>query len=239
MQLAIDTSTHNVSTALSSNGEISAKYKWDTRMNHTVELLPNILRLIEQSASSINSIDGLAVAIGPGNFNGLRVGISVAKGLSLSLNIPIVGIGTLTAEAFAHSNSPLPICPIISASRHEIAAALYQIQEGKWLQLTKEHITTVTKLLSETPEDTIFCGEITPSVETELKNAFGEKASISHLTDQMCRANLIAQLGWRRLSKGDLDNPTSLQPLYLRRPPITKPKASKHVLTSQNIPKRD
>jgi tRNA threonylcarbamoyladenosine biosynthesis protein TsaB len=157
----------------------------------------------------------------------------------MSLNIPIVGIGTLTAEAFAHSPSPLPICPLHNAGRREIAAALYQIRKGKWLQLTGEHITTVEKLLSETPEDAIFCGEITPAVETELKSALGEKASISHLTDQMCRASLVAQLGWMHLSRDDFDNPASLQPLYLRRPPITKPKASKHVLISQNISRRD
>ena len=229
MQLTIDTSTQNVSIAISNDGEVLAEHKWHSHMNHTVEVLPNIIQLLQENNGDIHSIDSIAIARGPGSFNGLRVGMSMAKGLSLSLNIPLVGISTLMAEAFAHANSPLPLCPIHNAGREEIATALYQMQEGVWQQLTEEHITTIEKLHSETPEETIFCGEFNLTIEAELKKEFGEQVLISHIQDQMCRASLIAKLGWQRLNKGDYDNPTTLQPLYLRRPPITKPKTNNRI----------
>jgi tRNA threonylcarbamoyladenosine biosynthesis protein TsaB len=235
MQLAIDTSTQSVSIALSSGGEVLAEHKWHSRKNHTVELLPNIVRFLDQNTADLHSIDGIAVAKGPGSFNGLRVGISIAKGLSISLGLPLLGISTLEAEAFAHADSPLPLCPIHNAGRQEIATARYQMRAGIWYRLTEEHITTVKKLCSKTERDTIFCGEISPSIEAELKRELGEQVSISHIIDRICRASLVAKLGWQRLSKGDSDDLVSLQPLYLRRPPITKPKQEKHIFILQDM----
>ena len=229
MQLAIDTSTQSVGIALSSGDEILAEHKWHSKKNHTVELLPNLIRLLRQNNTDLHSIGGIAVARGPGSFNGLRVGISIAKGLSISLGLPLVGISTLEAEAFAHADSHLPLCPIHDAGRQEIATARYQMREGIWHRLTEEHITTVKKLCSETERGTIFCGAISPSIEADLKRGLGEQVSISHIIDRICRASLVAKLGWQRLNKGDSDDPVSLQPLYLRRPPITKPKGDKHV----------
>lgn len=162
MQLAIDTSTQSVGITLSRAGEILAENTWRSQESHTIELLPNLIRLLRQNNASLRSIDGVAVARGPGSFNGLRVGISTAKGLSIALDVPLVGVSTLAAEAFAHGDSPLPLCPIHNAGRQEVAAALYQMQEGIWHQLTKEHITTVEKLCSEIETETLFCGEISP-----------------------------------------------------------------------------
>jgi tRNA threonylcarbamoyl adenosine modification protein YeaZ len=164
------------------------------------------------------------VARGPGSFNGLRVGVSTAKGLAFSLGIPIVGISTLEVEAYQHAETGLPICPIFNVGRGEIATALYQKKYNKWLKLATEHITTVAALCSQIATRTIFCGEFTPLITAQLKRQLKPRAVIPPPATRLRRAGFLAELGQQQLEAGNYDNPATLQPLYLRRPPITKSK---------------
>jgi len=224
MLLAIDTSTDTASLALVQDNQVLAELTWRCGQNHTVELLPQLVHLLNQAKLSLKSLSGVIVAKGPGSFNGLRVGISTAKGLAFSLGIPIVGIGTLEIEAYQHAETGLPICPIFNAGRGEIATAIYQKKYNKWCQLANEQITTVEDLCSRITTKTIFCGEFMPFIATQLRGQLRQRAIIPPLATRLRRAGFLAELGQQRLEAGNYDNPATLQPLYLRRPPITKPK---------------
>ena len=223
MELAIDTSTDFASIALSHEGETMAELTWHSEQNHTVELVPNIVHLLNQTKLNPQSLGAIFVAKGPGSFNGLRVGMSTAKGLAFALNIPLVGIGTLEVEAYPFAFTRLPLCPIHNAGRGEIATALYQ-QNDDWRCLAEEYITTVDVLCQQIDRKTLFCGEIPPSVIQQLQQRLSKQAIIPDPAARLRHASHLAALGWRRLSKGDQDNPASLQPLYLRQPPITQRK---------------
>ncbi len=224
MQLAIDTSTEIASIALSQKGEVIAELTWRCGQQHTVELLPNLVHLLQQAKASLNSIDGIVVAKGPGSFNGIRVGMSTAKGLAFSLGVPLVGVSTLEVEASPYASTGLPLCPIQNAGRGEVAAALYQLKDGEWCQLVKEHITTIEVLCSQINTRTLFCGELSPEMETQLKSFLAGQVVIPKAVTRLRRASYLAELGWQRLERGDFDAPATLQPLYLRRPAITLPK---------------
>jgi len=234
MELAIDTSTDIASIALSSAGEVQAELTWLSGQNHTVELIPNLLHLLHQSKIELGGevgsarrakIDAIIVAKGPGSFNGLRVGVATAKGLAFALDIPLVGIGTLEVEAFPYAETGLPICPVQNAGRDEIATALYQLQDRKWRKLIAEHITTVADLCPKMAQRTIFCGRFSLDTARQIERELGQQAIITR--DAVRRAGFLAKLGWRRLESGDHDHPTTIQPLYLRRPAITTPKVGK------------
>lgn len=222
MILAIDTSTDNASLALVQEGRVLAEANWRCEQNHTVELLPHLARLLEEARADIRAISAVVVARGPGSFNGLRAGISTAKGLAFSLGVPIIGISSLEVVAYEHAGSSLPVCPIFNAGRGEIAAAIYQMKDNKWRQLVAEHITTLDALCSGIAARTIFCGELAPQVADELKKKLKERAVIAATVPS--RARLLAELGKRRLDAGDFDHPATLQPLYLRRPAVTRAK---------------
>jgi tRNA threonylcarbamoyl adenosine modification protein YeaZ len=224
MQLAIDTSTDIASLALVQDGEVLAELTWRCGQNHTAQLLSHLAHLLNKTEVNLQSISYIIVARGPGSFNGLRVGISTAKGLAFSLGIPIVGISTLEADAYQHAEIGLPICPILNAGREEIATAIYQKKQNKWRQLLSEHITTVDTLCSQIATKTIFCGELTPFIATELRKQLKQRVIIPPPATRLRRASFLAELGQKRLEAGDYDNPATLQPLYLRRPPITKPR---------------
>ena len=225
MELAIDTSTEIASIALSHHGEVEAEMTWPSGQNHSVELVPNILHLLQQAKKSLNQIDAIIVAKGPGSFNGLRVGVGTAKGLAFASGIPLVGIGTLEVVAFQHALTGLPICPLQDAARSELATALYQLREGEWRQLIAEHITTVDELWPKIADRTLFCGRIPLHVAQELQERLGERALI--LASTLRRAGYLAELGWHRLDKGEIDHPATLQPLYLRRPAVTTKRKTK------------
>jgi tRNA threonylcarbamoyladenosine biosynthesis protein TsaB len=223
MELAIDTSTDSCSIGLSQQGETIAELTWRSGQSHTVELAPNIVSLLNHNETSPQSLTAVFVAKGPGSFNGLRVGISTAKGLALALNIPLVGVSTLEIEAYPFAFTKLPICPIHNAGRGEIATALYQQTDG-WRCLAEEHITNVDALCQQIKRKTLFCGEIPHLAIEQLQQKLDTRAIIPDAAARLRHATFLTALGWPRLNRGDIDNPATLQPLYLRQPPITQRK---------------
>ncbi len=205
MKLTIDTSTDTASLALVRGSEVIAESTWQCGPNHTTQLLPHLAQLLSQTGSTLQSISGIIVARGPGSYNGLRVGIS-----------------SLEVEAYPHAETALAVCPVFNAGREEIATATYQMKDNEWGRLVAEHITTVEALCSQITAKTIFCGEFIASIAGQLRERLKQKAVIPPATPR--RASFLAELGLKQLEAGNYDNPTTLQPLYLRQPPITQPK---------------
>jgi tRNA threonylcarbamoyl adenosine modification protein YeaZ len=224
MLLAIDTSTDTASLALVQDENVLAELTWHSGQNHTTQLLPNLNYLFDLTGMTAKSLTSIVVAQGPGSFNGLRVGISTAKGLAFSLGIPIVGVNSLEVAAYQYADTDLPVCAIFNAGRNEVAAAVYQKKDGNWQQLVKEHLTTIEQLCTMINEKTLFCGDYMSSIAVQITALLKQKAVIPPLTVNLRRASFLAELGRQRLNAGNMDNPATLQPIYLRHPPITKAK---------------
>lgn len=220
--LAIDTATEVASVALYDGKKGPwAESTWHTSMNHTVELMPTIVLMLERQGITVEQLDGLAVALGPGSFTGLRIGLSVAKGLCLSLGIPIVGIPTLDIVAYAHYGQGLPICAIIQAGRGRICVAFYERLGADWQRLTDYHLATVEELSAQVEVPTVFCGEIEASLSEALQARMGARAVIASSASSVRRAGYLAELGWQRLQSGERDDLTTLEPLYLHHSSIS------------------
>lgn len=227
MELAIDTSTAHASIALSHHGELKAEVYWHAGQNHTVELVPHLIHLLDQNDTDIRRIEALMVAKGPGSFNGLRVGLATAKGLAFTLGIPLVCIGTLEAIAYAHASAGLPIRPILQAGRGEIATAVFNKNDGQWTKSFAEYVTTIDDLCSTVKEQNVFCGEIKPEQLAQLQKKL-EDIVVFKESSPFSRASYLAELGWCRIKAGDFDDPSTIQPFYLKKPSITKPRRRKH-----------
>ncbi len=215
--LAIDTSTAYAGVAFLKHGKLMAEHIWEAGRNHTIQLLPALNSLLGHSGITLNDVGAIAVAQGPGSFNGLRVGIATAKGLAYSLQVPIVAISTLEVEAYQQLPSDLPICAMHDAGRKEIAAALFQSINGSWERRLPEHITKVEDLLAELKDRTLFCGEVPEWARPIITETLGDRAVLSEGVGAVRRVGVLADLGWRRLTSGREDDLMTLQPLYLRR----------------------
>ncbi len=224
MYLALDTSTAQVGVALIDRQGLIAEDTWQCIQNHSIELLPHVAALLKKAALEVKDLTGIIVARGPGGFNGLRVGMGTAKGLAFSLNIPIIGIGTLSAAAFQYSAAGLPVCAVLPAGRSEVAWALYRELNGKWLNMIPETISAPGDIYPYINSPTIFAGEPGEALLTEIRARLSELfAPVTQ--PPKTRVHALAHLGEMRFANGESDDAASLQPLYLRRPPITQPKS--------------
>ena len=221
MQLAIDTATDLASVALVDGQRLLFELTWRCEQNHSRELLPSLNNLFRQHGLKWETVSGIIAALGPGSYNGLRVGVSTAKGLAFSLGVPVVGISSLEVAAYQHAATGLPVCAVFNAGREEVAAAIYQKKRGRWQQLVAEHITTFDALCTRITGRTVFAGDFAGALADLLKQRLGRKAVIPPVAGLVRRAAFLAELGQARLAGGG-DDLATLQPLYLRRPAITR-----------------
>ena len=220
MLLAIDTSTRYAGVALAEDGRVVSSRSWWSAVNHTAELMPAVSQLLGAVGAAVNDLEGIAVALGPGGFSALRVGMSVAKGLALASGKPLVGIGTLDAEAQPYWQTGLPVCALLDAGRSEVSSAHFDT-DG---QRTREDlICTPEELLPQIAGTNLFCGEAVPARAALIREHLGQRAVV---VDHSPAARLwaLAGLGNRRLEAGDTDDVGTLQPYYLRMPTIGGPK---------------
>ena len=224
MLLSLDTSTRYASVALSNEECVIASQAWYSLYNHTSELMPSVVNILGRGGVTSLQLDGVAVALGPGGFSALRVGVSAAKGLALVAKKPIIGVGTLDMEAYAYLNSGVNVCALLEAGREECATALF---DGTGMRMRQDRVCTVDQLLVELEKATdfltVFCGEGVMRWRQRITAAFGIKALVVQSTPAN-RVWALAQIAQERLSKGDTDDLATLQPEYMRMPSIGVPK---------------
>jgi len=157
------------------------------------------------------------VTRGPGSFTGLRVGMAVAKGLALAQRIPIIGVPTLDVVVEAQGQDTRPLCAVLQAGRQRICVAIYRWRDGKWRVRQAPYLTTWQKLAEEITLPTLFCGEVDP-LGVERLDDLGDMAILLPAAARLRRAGYLAQIAWRRLKRGETDDPATLVPLYLQHP---------------------
>lgn len=226
MLLAIDTSTRYAGVALlSQGGQLVQLVHWRSQQNHSVELLPTIEATLQREGASIRDITAVATALGPGSFSALRVGLSVAKGLAWANDLPLVGATTLEAEAFSYSAAGMSVCAALVAGRGEVAWALFRRVDGILHQAGVESLSTPEELLQYLPSPTLLCGEALEQYGKALAEAAPPGIQVAHPYLPGQRVAALAYLGYARVQAGQVQDPATLQPLYLRRPTISEPKA--------------
>ena len=221
MLLAIDAATRMPGLALYDGECVVAEETWRSANGHTVELVPGLVHMLERQKVSPSELRGIAVALGPGSFTGLRIGLSVAKGLALTLAIPLIGIPTLDILVYAQARRPGPVCAVLQAGRGRVCAAFYRWRKGQWQRQGDYRLTTFDELCADIETQTFFCGEIDAQVTELLRERLGERAVVASPASSLRRAGYLAELGWQRLERGEVDDPATLAPIYLRYPPIS------------------
>jgi tRNA threonylcarbamoyladenosine biosynthesis protein TsaB len=190
---------------------------WRTRDNHTVELMPYVVRACEQQGLQPSALTALGVAIGPGSFTGLRVGLSIAKGLALAMDLPILGVPTLDASAYPHSREIVPVRSVLPAGRGRWCSALYQRVDDRWQRTSEYVLMSDDAMVGSLQEPTLICGEINDALTKLLRESAPTLAVIVSPALAQRRAGFLAEMAWQRFVKGEQDDPASLHPIYLQR----------------------
>src|SRR5512133_427535 len=174
MLLAIDTSTAQIGIGLYDGVQVTAESIWYSHQHHTVELAPAVADLMRRAGVRMADVEAIGVAIGPGSFTALRVGMAFVKGLALYRKLPLIGIPTLDITAAGQPASKLPLAAILQAGRGRIAAAWYKQAEDKpageaaWASQGAAQITTADALADSIERPTLVAGELTAAERQRL-----------------------------------------------------------------------
>jgi tRNA threonylcarbamoyladenosine biosynthesis protein TsaB len=224
MVLAVETATSVCSAAIVADGRIVAERSINEHSVHTERLMGLIDEAVAASGSSLDQLGGLAVSIGPGSFTGLRIGLSIVKGLSYALGKPIAAVPSLEALAETLVASDVVsdgdcILPLIDARRDEVYAQLFRCEGNAVAAILEPRDIRVTSLASMIGADhTIVTGNGRDKFrEALLHNQTGaEDVRFAPDDKALCNASSVGRIGERMLRAGTMSDPVTLEPLYIK-----------------------
>lgn len=213
MLLAMDTSTAQTGLALYDGVQVIAERMWWVRGHHSRELAPALADMLEQSGVSAEALRAIGVAIGPGSFTSLRVGLAFAKGLALARGLALIGIPTLDVSAAAITQAERTLVAVLQAGRGRLAVGWYRPDSGGWRAVSPARVMTAEALLAALGEEVILCGELTAAE----RERFARVPGIQLASPAQCvrRPSVLAELAWARWQSGRVDSAATLAPIYL------------------------
>ena len=217
--LAIDTSSEQAGVAVSDRLRL-AEVTWPAGREQTVSVLGATDHVLSLLHLSISDVQAVAVAIGPGTFTGLRVGMSLAKGLVLGLGVPLIGVSTLDAAAFPFRGIGRPVLAAVAAGRGRLVWAAYGAGPTGWVRTAEVCNGTAEELAEQADRlgpGALVTGELTPEQEALIQARPGlplppRAARIRHPA-------ALAEIAWARFAAGDADDPVDLEPVYVHSAP--------------------
>lgn len=204
MLLAIDTATHIMSLALHDGLNLLAEQTWYTDNNHTAELAPAIWALLERCDTHIDDLTALAVSTGPGSYTGLRIGVSLAKGIAAVRGLPLVGVSTLDTIATAQpSYQGHALVTVVDAGRGRIIAATYRWRKGVWGHRGEPQLMDWPTLIESIDGPAYVAGDVDADGAAALEAAQSREIPIKLVpaAHRLRRAGFLAQEALARLQE--------------------------------------
>ena len=215
MLLAIDTATYRASVALHDGRVLRGEFTWESRNRHTVTLLPRIVRLLSDHSLDARDLTAIGICIGPGSYTGVRIGVSVAKGLASARKLPLIGVSTLDVLVAGYPRDPRPLLALFAAGRRKVGYARYRWQDDRWRSQTGVQVETWSELASAITSPSIVLGEIGEEGWEILRSMY-DKVEVPAPAQHLRRAGYLADIAWQRLRNNQIDAPSALLPLYAR-----------------------
>ncbi len=216
--LNIETATEVCSVCFAKDGEAIAIRESFEGKTHAKLLTVFIEKLLAENNLEVSDFDAIAVSMGPGSYTGLRIGVSVAKGLAYAANLPLIAVNTLQSIALGISNRKEQkikdnawICPMIDARRMEVYTAFFNAKNETELDISAEIIDENSYLDILNKRQVVFCGN----------GASKCKSSITHknalfIDDIECNARFMTPLAEHAFLKADFVDLAYFEPFYLK-----------------------
>lgn len=209
--LAIDTSTEYLGIALFDGKKMLGRVHKKAGIEHSRILVPSIAALLKKCCLRTQDIGCFCVSAGPGSFTGLRIGVSVLKGLAYALKKPIVAVPTLDVIAQNAIKKRGIICTVLDARKSKVYACIYRSNGKALKRLSAYMLLGPDSLLSRARKfkDVVFLGDAVK------KNLLNLPAEIQTIERWHPLPNELARLGWEKLKKRQFVTAEKLEPMYL------------------------
>ena len=212
--LAFESTAKAASAALVRDGKLVSQYSQCSGLTHSRTLLPMGEDMLKNAELTLGDVDLIAVAHGPGSFTGVRIGVSMVKGLAWAADKPCVGVSTLEAMAWHGLAAGGLICPVMDARRSQVYNALFRMEDGRPVRLTEDRPIALTELAEELRayKERVFLVGDGAELSFRTLSALG-------LPCGLAPENLRMQSGWG-VAMAAMDkepgSADSLLPVYLR-----------------------
>lgn len=214
--LGLDTSTSCGSVGLFENGEIICDYLLSIPVTHSQRILAAIELVLKEACCSIEQIDAWAIALGPGSFTGLRIGVSTIKGLAFATGKPVTGVSTLDVLASQIPPTPYLICPVLDARKQEVYAAFYRFDKNLMSRVSDYQAIKPEDLVKTIKEKTIFLGDGAKNYKEFLLNSLSSLVLFPPAPFHLPHGSTVAKLGFEQLQKGESLDLSAFGPMYVR-----------------------
>jgi len=213
--LAIDASTRNTGIAVYDGAQVRYECAWHSEQFHSVELAPAIQLGLRRAGLTAKHLKVLAIAIGPGSYTGLRIGLALAKGMAFARNLAMVAVPTLDVLAHGQPMQELPMAAVLQAGRARLGVGWYHTKEGVWHASAPPELMTAAQLADRIQRPTYICGELSEADRSVLGRKY-KNAILASPAWCLRRPAILAELGWARWQAGELADPAGLSPQYLQ-----------------------
>jgi len=210
--LAIDTSTEQAGLGLT-DGQRTVESSWWAGRNQTVSVLAQIDRLVELAGTTARDVAAIAVATGPGMFNGLRVGVSVAKGLHLGTGAGLIGVSTFEVTAEPFRGLGFQLIAVIEAGRGRLVWQL----DGEPGNPVNGTVAELADVLRQHTGRVLVAGDLSADHAQLLTSVPG--AVIPAPFARIRRPAVLAGIGWARFRARAFDDPEALAAVYVHSVP--------------------
>ena len=215
--LGVDTATSRGSLALCGGGRVLASEGLAERARHANDLLDRIERLLAGAGSASRDLEGIGVAVGPGSFTGVRVGMATCKGIAYGLGIGLCGVSTLEALALATLASgepgPASLCAVLEAGRGEVYAALFAGRPGEAVRRSPDRSWRPADLALQLPDEVVLVGD-GASTTLDAVRAAGRRCRLIERSPPLAEAIALRAAGVIPVGEGYAV--ASLRPNYIR-----------------------
>lgn len=211
--LAMDTSSVNATVAVGDENRILGEFTIAGDRAHSQIIMPMLQELLSRCKLSVRDIDVFAVALGPGSFTGLRIGIAAMKTFASSLGKKMIGISSLDEIAENFILTDKFVCPIFDARRNDVYNAVYKNGE----KLVPDRICHIDTVLCEmSDKEVVFSGDAVSKYKEKILSSGNPKWHIAPIHLSMQGASALISAALKRCEKNDFDNINELSPIYIR-----------------------
>jgi tRNA threonylcarbamoyladenosine biosynthesis protein TsaB len=222
--LAIDTASTTGSVAVVAGETLLAEFTIARQETHSRRLMDMVDRVLKMAGVELDALDGVAFTRGPGSFTGLRIGLSVVKGLALITGVPLVGVSCLEVLAHQSPERGVLICSMMDARNNEVYAARYRFSDGNLINETPEAALSPEAAIDGITEPCLMIGDGAHRYRSLLVERLGNRIRFADLDYGIPRALTVARLSMPKFESGQTDDVGSVVPVYLRKSYAERPR---------------
>ncbi|WP_044641144.1 tRNA (adenosine(37)-N6)-threonylcarbamoyltransferase complex dimerization subunit type 1 TsaB [Risungbinella massiliensis] len=217
--LVMDTSTLVLGVAVVEHDKVLGEFHTNLHKNHSIRLMPAIEQLLQDLEIEATDLEGIAVAVGPGSYTGIRIGVTTAKTLAYTLEIPLYTESTLTVMAMNAFRFPGVIVPMLDARRQRVYTGAYQVQGELLGEILHQQVIALSDWLEQLKtfeQPILFLGDDVGKFRSEIEEKLGNQALFGHPTEHIPRAGNLGVLAMQKWAREELATPLSFAPNYLQ-----------------------